>query len=89
MICLKAATAADIIGAMTLEVLKGTIRAFDERLMMVRPHPEQTDTASNVRNILKDSTIARHFIDYRLQDALSLRCIPQLHGAAKKHCVMR
>ncbi|MGG3162743.1 aromatic amino acid ammonia-lyase [Geobacillus stearothermophilus] len=81
---LKAATAADIIGAMTLEVLKGTIRAFDERLMMVRPHPEQTDTASNVRNILKDSTIARHFIDYRLQDALSLRCIPQLHGAAKK-----
>ncbi|MBB6282312.1 HAL/PAL/TAL family ammonia-lyase [Geobacillus subterraneus] len=81
---LKAATAADIIGAMTLEVLKGTIRAFDERLMSVRPHPEQTDTAGNLRNILKDSMIAHHFIDYRLQDALSLRCIPQLHGAAKK-----
>ncbi|MCM3790022.1 aromatic amino acid ammonia-lyase [Domibacillus indicus] len=81
---LKAATAADIIGAMTVEVLKGTTHAFDDRLMSVRPHQEQRDTASNVRRILDDSMIAKKFINYRLQDALSLRAIPQLHGAAKK-----
>jgi histidine ammonia-lyase len=81
---LKAATSADIIGAMTLEVLKGTTRAFDERLMSVRPHQEQRNTAFNIRKMLDDSMIAKYFVDYRLQDALSLRCIPQLHGAAKK-----
>jgi histidine ammonia-lyase len=81
---LKAATAADIIGAMTLEVLKGTTRAFDDRLMSVRPHQGQRNTASNIRKMLDDSMIAKQFVDYRLQDALSLRCIPQLHGAAKK-----
>lgn len=81
---LNAAKCADIIGAMSLEVLKGTTRAFDERLMSVRPHEEQRSSAANVRNILKDSEIAAHYRDYRLQDALSLRCIPQLHGAARK-----
>jgi len=79
---LNAAKTSDIIGAMTLEVLKGTVKAFDERLMKVRPHDEQSKTASNVRRILQDSEIAKHFKDYRLQDALSLRC--KLHGAAKK-----
>nr|WP_263324363.1 aromatic amino acid ammonia-lyase [Neobacillus sp. Marseille-Q6967] len=81
---LKAAKIADIIGAMTLEVLKGTTRAFDDRLMSVRPHQEQRNTAGNIRRILEDSMIAKKFVDYRLQDALSLRSIPQLHGAAKK-----
>ncbi len=81
---LKAATTADIIGAMALEVLKGTTRAFDDRLMSVRPHEDQRKTAANVRKILQDSSIAKEFIDYRLQDALSIRAIPQLHGAAKK-----
>ena len=52
--------------------------------MSVRPHKEQLETAENVRRILKDSEMAEHYKDYRLQDALSLRCIPQLHGAAKK-----
>ncbi|MBF8983162.1 aromatic amino acid lyase [Lutibacter sp. B2] len=81
---MNAAKTADIIGAMSLEVLKGTIRAFDDRLMRVRPHEKQRSTANNVRRILADSEISKNFIDYRLQDALSLRCIPQLHGAAKK-----
>lgn len=81
---LKAAKTADIIGAMSLEVLKGTTRAFDYRLMSVRPHQEQRNTAANVRKILDDSMIAKKFVDHRLQDALSLRSIPQLHGAAKK-----
>ncbi|WP_236932656.1 HAL/PAL/TAL family ammonia-lyase [Geosporobacter ferrireducens] len=81
---LKASKCADIIGAMTLEVTKGTIRAFDERLMSVRPHEEQRSTAENVRKLLQDSQIAINHEHYRLQDALSIRCIPQLHGAAKK-----
>jgi histidine ammonia-lyase len=81
---LQAAKSADIIGAMALEVLRGTTRAFDDRLMRVRPHQQQRNTAANVRKILEDSMIAKQSIDHRLQDALSLRAIPQLHGAAKK-----
>ncbi|MFC0470152.1 aromatic amino acid ammonia-lyase [Halalkalibacter kiskunsagensis] len=81
---LQAAKAADILGAMALEVLRGTTRAFDDRLMSVRPHQQQRNTAANVRRILEDSMIAKQSIDHRLQDALSLRAIPQLHGAAKK-----
>lgn len=81
---LQAVMAADIIGAMSLEVLRGTTRAFDDRLMKVRPHPHQRNTATNVRRILEDSVLAKQSINHRLQDALSLRAIPQLHGAAKK-----
>lgn len=81
---LKAAKSADIIGAMTLESLKGVLRAFDPRVMSVRPHPDQKDTAENVRRILADSEVLKKAEGNRLQDALSLRCIPQLHGAAKK-----
>ncbi|SHJ64110.1 histidine ammonia-lyase [Geosporobacter subterraneus DSM 17957] len=81
---INASMTADVIGAMTLEVLKGTTKAFNERLMQVRPHADQQNTAANVRKVLEDSSIAKHFEEHRLQDALSLRCIPQLHGAAKK-----
>ncbi len=81
---LKAAKTSEIIGAMNVEVIKGTIKAFDDRLMSVRPHKDQRNVAKNVRRILKDSQIANKYQDYRLQDALSLRCIPQLHGAALK-----
>lgn len=80
----KAAQAADIIGAVSLEALKGVMNAFDERVMRVRPHKEQSDTAENVRRILSDSGIMEKYKGSRVQDALSLRCIPQLHGAAKK-----
>lgn len=79
-----AAKAADIVGAVSLEALKGVMRAFDERVMSVRPHPEQDGTADNVRRILADSGVLKHYEGHRLQDALSLRCIPQLHGASKK-----
>ncbi|WP_434777851.1 HAL/PAL/TAL family ammonia-lyase [Neisseria sp. Ec49-e6-T10] len=81
---LQAAKSADIIGSMSLEALKGIIKAFDERVMSIRPHIHQTQTAANVRNILSDSEIIHHYKDSRIQDALSLRCIPQLHGAVKK-----
>lgn len=81
---IKSAKTADIIGAMSLEALKGTVKAFDPRLQSVRPHEQQAMTARNVLRILDKSEIADKYKDYRLQDALSLRCIPQLHGAAKK-----
>ena len=57
---INAAKSADVVGAMSLEVLKGSIRAFDDRLMRVRPHEEQRKTAENIRKILKDSEMARH-----------------------------
>ena len=80
----KAAKSADIIGAMSLEALKGVMNAFDARVMQVRPHTDQGDTAENVRRILAGSGIIEKYQGHRVQDALSLRCIPQLHGAAKK-----
>jgi histidine ammonia-lyase len=81
---LKASKSADIIASLALEALHGIITAFDRRVMSVRPHVEQSKTASNVRRILADSQIIANSQNLRVQDALSLRCIPQLHGAAKK-----
>ncbi len=76
---------ADIIGAMSLEGLLGTLTAFDERIQKVRRHPGQLKVASNFRRLLKDSPIVeshRHS-SHRVQDAYSLRCIPQVHGAIR------
>lgn len=81
---LGAAKAADVIAAITLEASKGLIRAFDDRVMRVRPHPQQSETAANIRDILADSEVIDHCRNARIQDALSLRCVPQLHGAARK-----
>lgn len=81
---LNAVKVADIVGAMSVEALKGTIKAFDLRIHLVRPHEEQIKTAKNLQKILADSEIAKKYKEYRTQDALSLRCIPQLHGAVKK-----
>ena len=81
---LNAVKTADVIASMSLEVLKGTVRAFDEKVMKLKLHAEQHNTATNIRKILQDSAIAQTFIDHRLQDALSLRAIAQLHGAVKK-----
>lgn len=78
------ALTADIVGSFALEVLKGTLNAMDPRLMEVRPHVDQKNTAANVRRILADSPILERYHGHRVQDALSLRCIPQLHGAVKK-----
>ncbi len=76
---------ADVIGAMSLEGLLGTLTAFDERIQQVRRHPGQLTVASNFRKILNDSPIvASHKdSDHRVQDAYSLRCIPQVHGAVR------
>lgn len=81
---LKAAKTVDVIGALTLETLKGVMNAFDDRVMQVRPHPDQKKVAENIRNLLKDSGIIEKYKGSKVQDALSLRCMPQLHGAARK-----
>jgi len=77
-------TLADIAGAMSLEALKGSHRAFDERIQEARPHPGQIASASNLRRLLRDSAIERSHIDCgRVQDSYSLRCMPQVHGAVR------
>jgi histidine ammonia-lyase len=75
---------ADVAGALSLEVLLGTPVASDPRIHDVRPHPGQKQAASNIRTLLKDSGIVESHKDCgRLQDAYSLRCIPQVHGAVR------
>ncbi|MEH7096042.1 histidine ammonia-lyase [Neobacillus vireti] len=81
---IQAIKTADVAGAMSLEALKGTIKAFDPRIHGVKKHEEQAKTAANIVKILHGSEIAEKYREYRLQDALSLRCIPQVHGAIKK-----
>ncbi len=75
---------ADIVGAMSLEALMGSHRAFDERVHRARPHPGQLSSAMNFRRLLMDSRIEAAHIDCgRVQDCYSLRCIPQVHGAVR------
>ncbi len=78
------ATLADIAGAMSLEALKGTAAAFDARVTAVRAHPGATAVAGNLRRLASDSPIhASHLNCEKLQDAYSLRCMPQVHGASR------
>ena len=76
---------ADVSGAMTLEALKGTPVAFDERIHAVRPHPGQLAVAAHLRELLRESEIRESHVenDPRVQDAYSLRCMPQVHGAVR------
>jgi histidine ammonia-lyase len=77
-------TAADVVGAMSLEALLGTPRAFDARVQAARPHPGQAASAANLRALLAGSAIYESHRDCgRVQDAYSLRCMPQVHGAAR------
>lgn len=80
----RAATVADAAAALSLEALKGTICAFDPRLQALKKHPEQAAVARNVSRILDGSEIIGRYRDYRVQDALSLRGIPQVHGGVKR-----
>jgi histidine ammonia-lyase len=77
---------ADISAAMSVEALLGTDRVFAEELQALRPHPGQAASAANLRMLLRDSGImASHRDDTctRVQDAYSLRCAPQVAGAAR------
>ena len=78
------ADAADTVCAMTLDGLRGTPRAFDPRLHQIRPHPGQRKSAENLTRLLEGSEIrASHITCRRVQDAYSLRCAPQVHGAVR------
>ena len=75
---------ADIAGALSLEALKGTVRAFDHRVVAARPHPGQIEVARFLRALLDGSEIAESHKDCgKVQDPYSLRCMPQVHGASR------
>ena len=84
------ADTADVIGALSLDALRGTDVAFDERIHQARPHPGQLRTAVNLRKMLEGSPLRDSHRDCdRVQDAYSLRCMPQVHGAVRDtlaHC---
>jgi histidine ammonia-lyase len=87
----RLAKVADVAGAMTLEALKGTPTAFDARIHQARPHPGQQAVATHLLHLLRDSEIRQSHLanDPRVQDAYSLRCMPQVHGAVRgafDHC---
>ena len=82
---------ADVSGAMSLEALKGTPAAFDARLQDARPHAGQRAAAKHLLTLLQGSEIRQSHLkgDPRVQDAYSLRCMPQVHGAVRgalSHC---
>jgi histidine ammonia-lyase len=81
---------ADVLGGLCCDALKGTDAAFDERIHKARPHSGQIKTAANLRKMLAGSQIREsHRECGRVQDAYSLRCIPQVHGAVRDtlaHC---
>jgi histidine ammonia-lyase len=76
---------ADVTGAMSLEALMGTNAAFDPRIHALRPHAGQHASAANLHALTAESAIiASHHDCTRVQDAYSLRCMPQVHGAARE-----
>jgi histidine ammonia-lyase len=78
----RLARVADVTGAMTVEATKSSQRPFDERIQAVRPHPGQAIVAANLRRLLADSQImVSHAHCSKVQDAYSIRCMPQVHGA--------
>ena len=80
---IRLANMADIAGCLSLEALHGTVSAFDERIHALRPHPRQIDCARNLRSILEESEFVRGFDPTNVQDAYTLRCMPQVHGACR------
>jgi histidine ammonia-lyase len=73
-----------VVCALTLDALRGTPRAFDPRIHDARPHPGQRASAQRLRELLEGSEIRRSHIGcQRVQDAYSLRCAPQVHGAVR------
>jgi histidine ammonia-lyase len=81
---------ADVLGGLSCDALQGTDTAFDERIHQARPHGGQMKSAANLRKMLEGSQIREsHRACSRVQDAYSLRCIPQVHGAVRDtlaHC---
>ncbi|AXC11831.1 Histidine ammonia-lyase [Acidisarcina polymorpha] len=82
---LRIAKLFDLAGAMSLEALRGTPTPFDARIHQARPHPGQIAVAKHLRELLAESEIreSHRLNDSRVQDAYCLRCMPQVHGAAR------
>lgn len=81
---LRLLDAADLIAAMTIDALRGTDAAFDERIHQARPHAGQLLVAERLRRFLKESALRESHRDCgKVQDAYSLRCVPQVHGSAR------
>jgi histidine ammonia-lyase len=78
--------AADVTAAMTVESGHGTDGPFAEELHAIRPHPGQRDSAANLRRLLADSPVidSHRHSDHAVQDPYSVRCSPQVHGAARE-----
>lgn len=76
--------AADAIGGLTVDALSGAPGAFDPRIHALRPVPGQAQSARNVRTMIAGSARIRSPGSGLVQDAYSLRCIPQVHGAARE-----
>jgi len=80
----RLAKTADIAGAATLDALRGTLTAFDPAIQAARPHPGQREVSKNFFRLMKSSEITVSHRDCpRVQDAYSIRCIPQVHGAVR------
>jgi histidine ammonia-lyase len=78
------ARVADIAGTLTVEATKSSQRPFDPRIQEIRPHPGQIACAANLRMLLADSEIMRSHADCdKVQDAYSMRCMPQVHGTLR------
>lgn len=74
---------ADVIGAMTFEALRGQLDAFDEGILSLKPHPGMQQVGRNLRALLAGSEVLATSQGIRTQDALSIRSIPQVHGASR------
>lgn len=76
---------ADVAAALSLEALRGSDTPFDERIHRLRPHLGQIEVAKNVRRLMRGSEIreSHRYDDPRVQDAYSIRCVPQVHGASR------
>lgn len=74
---------ADRIGAMSFEALGGQLDAFDEQVLALKPHPGMQQVGANLRAQLANSDVVASFQGLRTQDALSIRSIPQVHGACR------
>lgn len=82
--CFHLVKNADILGAMSLEAIRGSERPFDPRVHAARPHPGQRVVADNVRRLLAASEVLESHRDCeRVQDPYSVRCMPQVHGACR------
>jgi len=74
---------ADIAGCLSLEALNGTDLAYDERIHALRPFPRQVECAAYLRGLLAGSQFTRPHDSLNVQDAYTLRCIPQVHGGIR------